>query len=191
MPKRHIKLFLLIIVISVILALFTDYIIEEKIKEAFIKTVPTILSALLAGLIASLTIIFSLSGGTELKYIFKKDYFSIRKIGNDPDNIDNHKYVKFLEALKRDSIYVFVSLIISVIAILLYKISVDLNLYEKVKLQINLSLTLSFFAVITSIGSMYDVISSLFTLNKIKYAIQKDILLEEINEEINNKNSNR
>lgn len=190
MPKRHIKLFLLIIVISVILALFTDYIIEEKIKEAFIKTVPTILSALLAGLIASLTIIFSLSGGTELKYIFKKDYFIIRKIGNDPDNIDNHKYVKFLEALKRDSIYVFVSLIISVIAILLYKISVDLNLYEKVKLQINLSLTLSFFAVITSIGSMYDVISSLFTLNKIKYAIQKDILMEEMDKEKNNENTN-
>ena len=173
---RNFLIIIFLLIISLILTDIIHFFIHSESRQVFIKTLPNVLSGLLAGTIAALAIIFSLSN--ELKFFFKTEYNLLKNKDKDPNNIEDHRYIKFLKKLKQDAKFIFFSLIISLIALIFIKISFLIKI-KWLSFNIDISLILSIISILISLGSVYDIINSLFTINELRYCIQKEVIREE------------
>ncbi len=147
------------IFISILVATALAILIPTDSGLKFISMLPNILSTLLAGILASLAIIFGLLGSKDLSKL-KKD---IRKDGRDP-------YLNFLENTKFDAKLIFFSLVVSNIIFVIYDFELLPDLLD---IQKRIFLALDLIILIFSLSSAYDVIISLFYLNELRYELSE------------------
>lgn len=162
------KFILFIIVFS--LAFFFSFLVSDDKIENLLSNLPNILGILLAGVLASLSILYGLLSDADLLRIRKRNLNRIKKQeGKD-------RFLVFLDSVKEDTIIIFCSFVISYVLTIL--INIDFSKMSTViglvpgSLLIDskfylLAIGLSVF--ILSISCAYDIIESVFILNKERY----------------------
>ena len=141
-------------IVSVVLAIF----ITEENGICFLYMLPNILGILLGGILASLAIIFGLLSSKDLGIIYS--HFK--------NNNNNDVYLDFIRNTKLDAKIIFSSLFISIIIMLIHNIEVvpiDLSIQMKFYFAVGL------FVLFISMSSVYDIITSLFHLNELRYEL--------------------
>jgi len=158
MKTNDIATMLLSFVISSILAYFVD----EESTSGFLFMLPNILGILLAGVLASLAIIFGLLSSNELAIIYKHT--------KEVKNKDKDIYSDFLRETKIDTIIIFSSFCLSVLILLVSDI--DLVFID---IPIWFLLGIGLFGLFMSISAVHDIIMSLFHLNQLRYELSVKI----------------
>lgn len=160
----------LLIILIVLMAFIFSFLLNENDIVEILSHLPDILGILLAGVLASLAILFGLLSDTDLSRIRRRNIDRIRV-----ENCDDH-FLKFLTSIKNDTIIIFSSFAITYILGLLVhmdfsKINPSLN-SQILNLPINLNvifLTIGLTLFFLSISSTRDIIVSVFLLNRERY----------------------
>lgn len=151
---------LFVLIFSLIIAYFAK---ETSVSWIFYM-LPTILGILLAGVLASLAIIFGLLSSNELAKLYKRSM--------EVKNKDI--YEEFLGRTKIDAKIIFLSFCFSIVILLVSNIeqlaSRDLAYIGN---PLWILLGLGVFWLFMSISAEYDIIMSLFHLNQIRYELLK------------------
>lgn len=147
--------------IATILFLFTvsltlAYLVDKESANKFLSMLPNILGILLAGVLASLAIIFGLLSSNELAIIYKRT----KEVKN------RDIYSDFLRETKIDTIIIFSSLCLSVLILLISGIDL-VFIYIPMWFLIGLGI----FGLFVSILAVHDIIMSLFYLNQLRYEL--------------------
>jgi hypothetical protein len=143
------------IIASVALAFYTPLCNEIR----FLSLLPSLLGILLSGILASLAIILGLLSSKDLSQL-KTDFGSGER---DP-------YLNFMKDTKLDAKIIFFSLVVSSAIFVIYDIEVSPSLLD---IQIRAFFALGLIILIFSLSSAYDVITSLFYLNELRYELSK------------------
>jgi hypothetical protein len=145
---------LLYTIVSVVLAIF----ITEENGVSFLYMLPNILGILLGGILASLAIIFGL--------LSSKDLGMIRTHFKNNNNKDI--YLDFIRNTELDAKIIFSNLFISIIIMLIHNIEV---VTIDVSIQMKFYFAVGLFILFLSMSSVYDIITSLFHLNELRYEL--------------------
>ena len=161
---REFCLFALVFTISFFCAFF----VNKSNIESLLSQLPNILGVLLAGVLASLAILFGLLSPAELSKIKQ----------NTMNQTDTHedKFLNFLSSVKSDTKMIFFGFFISYIISLMYTFDLS-RLNFRICIPSNivflnldyflLAVSLSVFFI--SISCTYDIIMCVFILNKQRY----------------------
>lgn len=156
MKRNDIVKLLFLFIVSLVLATLVR---KESINN-FLSMLPNILGILLSGVLASLAIIFGLLSSNELALIYKRS--------KDVKNRDIYR--DFLSQTEIDAKIIFSSLCFAILMLVAY----DVNLVFVI-IPSWLFLGLGFFVLFLSISSVYDIITSLFRLNQLRYELSTKI----------------
>ena len=152
MKTNDIATILFLFIVSLTLA----YLVDTESANEFLSMLPNILGILLAGVLASLAIIFGLLSSNELAIIYKRT----KEVKN------RDIYSDFLRETKIDTIIIFSSLCLSVLILLISGIDV-VFIYIPMWFLIGLGI----FGLFVSILAVHDIIMSLFYLNQLRYKL--------------------
>jgi hypothetical protein len=152
MKTSDIATILFLFIVSLTLA----YLVDKESANEFLSMLPNILGILLAGVLASLAIIFGLLSSNELAIIYKRT----KEVKN------RDIYSDFLRETKIDTIIIFSSLCLSVLILLISGIDV-VFIYIPMWFLIGLGI----FGLFVSILAVHDIIMSLFYLNQLRYEL--------------------
>lgn len=152
MKTYNIITILFLFIVSLTLA----YLVDEESANEFLSMLPNILGILLAGVLASLAIIFGLLSSNELAMIYKRT----KEVKN------SDIYGDFLRETKIDTIIIFSSLCLSVLILLISGIDL-VFIYIPIWFLIGLGI----FGLFVSILAVHDIIMSLFYLNQLRYKL--------------------
>jgi hypothetical protein len=156
MKRNDIVKLLFLFIVSLVLAILVR---KENINN-LLAMLPNILGILLSGVLASLAIIFGLLSSNELALIYKRS----KEVKN------RDIYRDFLSQTEIDAKIIFSSLCFAILILVAY--DVDLAF---VNIPSWLFLGLGFFILFLSISSVYDIITSLFHLNQLRYELSTKI----------------
>lgn len=145
---------LLYTIVSVVLAIF----ITEENGVSFLYMLPNILGILLGGILASLAIIFGLLSSKDLGMIHT--HFK--------NNNNKDIYLDFIRNTELDAKIIFSNLFISIIIMLIHNIEV---VTIDVSIQMKFYFAVGLFILFLSMSSVYDIITSLFHLNELRYEL--------------------
>jgi len=139
-------------IFSLILSLYS----QEKNIIVFLTMLPNIQGILLGGVLTSLAIIFGLLSSEDLALIYKR---SMKYKNRDI-------YRQFLKQTEIDAKIIFSTLISSILLLIFYDINLDFKYVPGW-----LFLGFGFFGLFLSILSVYEIIVSVFYLNKLRYEL--------------------
>lgn len=144
------------LVLLLIVSLVFASIVDKESIISLLYMLPNILGILLAGVLASLAIIFGLLSSNELAIIHRYS----KEIKNEG------LYDIFIKETKTDAKIIFTGLCFSVLILLIYHINSDI-----ITVPAQFLLGLGLFALFISISAVYDIIMSLFYLNQLRYEL--------------------
>ncbi len=132
--------------------------VSKENAATLFSILPNILGILLSGVLASFAIIFGLLSSKELAIIYKRS----KEIKN------KDVYRDFLRNTEIDAKTIFLSLCFSILILIFY--GIDLAF---VYIPVWFLLGLGLFGLFLSISAVYDIITSLFHLNQLRYELSK------------------
>jgi len=133
-----------------------SYFLYQDIDPNIIAIFPTIFGLILTGILPTLAIIFGFLNINEMKII------EAELIKKDP----NVRLQDYYENVKDDTILIFSNFILSLIILIIINSHFLNSLFP-----IWILFAIILFCLILSLSATYDIINSLFTLNKLKFEI--------------------
>jgi len=172
------KIILLNIIVFFISFFIASYVSSENAKN-FLLSLPNIFGILLGGIMASIAIIFGLLSSEELKLMHTLSH----------EKLNKDVYKNFLNKIKIDTILVFCSLCFSILIKIFIRPEIIFNIDIKlivldISIKIYTLLGIGIYLLFLSLSACYDIIDSIFYLQKIRYTLLKN------NEDKNKKEEN-
>ncbi|MCO5382602.1 MAG: hypothetical protein NHB15_11320 [Methanosarcina barkeri] len=151
---------IILIVISIIASIALAFFIPLSNEIKYLSLLPNLLGILLSGILASLAIIFGLLSSRDLLQL-KANF----------QNKERDVFLEFIKNTKLDAKIIFFSFVLSNVVYVIYDTELSPSFID---VQKRIFFALGLVILIFSLSSTYDVITSLFFLNELRYELANE-----------------